>query len=240
MSTESNQNSTSPLGPPLTSPGSFRGLGLVLVLALVIRLTLLAGNVVDHPWFFFQDLEAVETDISNPVTPYMNSFGFEASNIAHAWVCAGQGYASPYGAAFKGFDRMDVETRPRALETGFAVTLIAIIAILRWPVWTTGAAFSIGTDFAPSVPLLQRLSLALPGAFAMTVMGSFYAAWRRQRRVVWILSGALLGSLVLNVMWISSMGVSAPATVAPLVYTLAAAAIALGIVVIGAGMGKAE
>jgi O-antigen/teichoic acid export membrane protein len=280
-----------------------------------------------------------------------------------------------YGAAFKGFDRMDVETRARGLETAVAVTAIGVIAILRWPVWTTGAAFSIGAglgliwirrregelgsgmstlgpssllseglpfmalavvsqlianadrfllellgvaraeigywgtagiivwamaalpqlvsvalypsfsrraeaggsprragllaglggavcglvcagglwiladplvrlafgaDFAPAVPLLQRLSLALPGAFAMTVMGSVYAAWRRQRRVLWILGGALLGSLALNVMWIPSMGVSAPATVAPLVYTLTAAAMALGIVGAGTGTGKAE
>jgi hypothetical protein len=57
---------------------------------------------------------------------------------------------------------------------------------------------------------------------------------------LWILSGALLGSVALNVMWIPSMGVSAPAPVAPLVHTLAAAAMALGIVVIGAGTGKAE
>jgi len=49
-----------------------------------------------------------------------------------------------YGAAFKGFDRMDVETRARGLETVVAVTLIGVITILRWPVWTTGAAFSIG------------------------------------------------------------------------------------------------
>jgi hypothetical protein len=73
--------------------------GLVLVLALVIRLALLAGNVTDHPWFFFQDLETVEEEISNPEMPYMNAFGFEASNIAHAWVCADQGYASPFGGA---------------------------------------------------------------------------------------------------------------------------------------------
>ena len=280
-----------------------------------------------------------------------------------------------YGAAFKGFDRMDVETRARGLETAVAVTAIGVIAILRWPVWTTGAAFSIGAglgliwirrregelgsgmstlgsssllseglpfmalavvsqlianadrfllellgvaraeigywgtagiivwamaalpklvsvalypslsrraeaggsprqaglltglgsavcglvcagglwiladplvrlafgaDFAPAVPLLQRLSLALPGAFAMTVMGSVYAAWRLQRRVLWILSGALLGSLTLNVMWIPSMGVLAPATVAPLVYTLTAVAMALGIVGAGTGTGKAE
>ncbi len=280
-----------------------------------------------------------------------------------------------YGAAFKGFDRMDVETRARGLETAVAVTLIGVVAVLRWPVWTTGAAFSIGAglgliwirrregelgsgtstlgpsallseglpfmalavvsqlianadrfllellgvaraeigywgtagiivwamaalpqlisvalypsfsrraeaggsprragllaglggavcglvcagglwilgeplvriafgaDFSPAVPLLQRLSLALPGAFAMMVMGSVYAAWRRQRRVLWILGGALFGSLTLNVMWIPSMGVSAPATVAPLVYTLTAVAMALGIVGEGARAGKAE
>ena len=74
-------------------------LGLVLVLALVIRLTFLAGNIADHPWFFFQDLEKVEDEISSTEEPYMNAFGFEASNIAHAWVCADQGYASPFGGA---------------------------------------------------------------------------------------------------------------------------------------------
>ena len=99
MFEQPNQNRTSPEVFSLTSRGLFSGLGLVLLLALVIRLTLLAGNVVDHPWFFFQDLEAVETEISSPDTPYMNSFGFEASNIAHAWVCAGQGFASPFGGA---------------------------------------------------------------------------------------------------------------------------------------------
>jgi len=269
------------------------------------------------------------------------------------------------GAAFKGFDRMDVEARARSLETIVAVTLIGLAAILRWPVWTTGAAFSIGaaigliwirrregelgsgetplgptallgeglpfmalavvsqlianadrfllelfavpraeigfwgaagtivwaiaalpqlisvalypsfsrqaeagdsarraglvaglggvfcgamcagalwflgeplvrfafgTEFAQTVPLLQRLSLALPGAFAMTLMGSVYAAWRRQTQVVWILGGALLGSVTLNALLIPSMGVSAPAFVAPFVYTLAAVAMAFGIV----------
>ena len=99
MSAQTVQNSHSPHSPSLMSPGSSFGLGLVLVLALVVRLTLLAGNVADHPWFFFQDLEKVEVEISSPETPYMNSFGFEASNIAHAWACAGQGFASPFGGA---------------------------------------------------------------------------------------------------------------------------------------------
>ena len=270
------------------------------------------------------------------------------------------------GATFKGFDRMDVETRARGLETVAALTLIVVITILRWPVWTTGAAFSIGAvlgliwirgrvgelgtgasplgsssllteglpfmalavvsqliangdrfllelfgvarteigfwgaagtivwalaalaqlisvalypsfsrqaeagasarragllaglggaicgvacasalwvlaeplvrlafgaEFSSTISLLQRLSLALPGAFAMTVMGSVYAAWRRQRQVLLILGGALLLSVALNVMWIPTMGAFAPATVAPLIYTLAAAAMAIGIAV---------
>jgi O-antigen/teichoic acid export membrane protein len=65
----------------------------------------------------------------------------------------------------------------------------------------------------------------------MTVMGSVYAAWRRQRRVLWVLGGALLVSLALNVMWIPTLGALAPATVAPLIYTLAAVAMGIGIAV---------
>jgi hypothetical protein len=97
MSEDLVENSTSPRFPSLTSRGWGHGLGLVLVFALVVRLTLIAGNIADHPWFFFQDLEKVEEEISSTEEPYMNAFGFEASNIAHAWVCAGQGYASPFG-----------------------------------------------------------------------------------------------------------------------------------------------
>jgi len=49
MSAQPIQNSTLPRSSSLVSPGSFHGLGLVLVLALVVRLTLLADNVADHP-----------------------------------------------------------------------------------------------------------------------------------------------------------------------------------------------
>ena len=65
MSAQPVQNSRLPNSSSLMSPGSSIGLGLVLVLALVVRLTLFAGNVADHPWFFFQDLEKVETGISS-------------------------------------------------------------------------------------------------------------------------------------------------------------------------------
>ena len=269
------------------------------------------------------------------------------------------------GAAFKGLDRMDVEIRARGLEAVLAVALIGVVAMLRWPVWTTGVAFSLGAglgllwmrrqegglgsgatsmspsmllleglpfmalsvvsqlitnadrfllegfgvaraeigywgaagmivwalvgvpqlisvalypsisrlaeaggsprrvgllaglggavggglcagalwllggplvrltfgaEFVSAIPLLERLALALPGAFAVMVMGSVYAAWRRQRRVVWILGVALFGSLVLNLLWIPKMGVMAPATVAPIVFSAAAASMFVGIV----------
>ncbi len=71
MSKQPFQNRTLPHGTSLTSSGSVVGLGLVLVLALVVRLTLLAGNFVDHPWFFFQDLEKVEAEIMVLITPYL-------------------------------------------------------------------------------------------------------------------------------------------------------------------------
>jgi hypothetical protein len=79
--------------------GSKSGLRLVLLLALTIRVALLLGNIADHPWFFFQDLGKVAAEISRSEEPYMNAFGFEASNTAHAWVCAGQGFASPFGGS---------------------------------------------------------------------------------------------------------------------------------------------
>ena len=83
----------------LTSTGKGGRLRLVLVLAVLIRLALLVGNLSDHPEFFFQDLKSVEAEISSTKKPYMNPFGFEASNIAHALVCGNQGFSSPFGGS---------------------------------------------------------------------------------------------------------------------------------------------
>jgi len=268
------------------------------------------------------------------------------------------------GAAFKGIDRMDVEVRARWLEITIALAILTVGALLAWPVWSTGAAFSLGAAaalvwirgrgralradggaadpaellreglpfaglavasqllanadrfllafldvsrteigywgiagtvvwalvalpqlgavamypsisrlaekggsprwvglaaslggaaaglvaagavrwlgdplirlafgeaFVPAVPLLHRLALALPGAFAMMLVGAVFAAWRLQRRVLWILGGAMLFSVGLNLAWIPRLGVVAPATVAPLTYTLAAAAMTIAV-----------
>jgi hypothetical protein len=71
----------------------------ILLVAALLRLLLLADNLASSPGFLVQDLEEVRAAISDPGRPYMNSFGFEASNIAYALVCAGEGYASPFGGA---------------------------------------------------------------------------------------------------------------------------------------------
>jgi O-antigen/teichoic acid export membrane protein len=261
------------------------------------------------------------------------------------------------GAAFKGLDRMDVEARARAFEVGIAVVLIGVVAIVGWPAWSVGIAFSAGSavglmwlfarsrgltgecsvpgsglllqegipfmalavvsqllvhadrfllaffgvntgdiglwgacgtvvwallalpqlmtlalypsfsriaesgapprtfglvagavggavgltftfalrwvaeplidvvfgpEFAPAVPLLRQLAWALPGAFGLMTMGGAYAGWRRQTVSLGIMVAAFCLSAALNVLWIPSMGVAAPAAVAPLAYSAAA------------------
>jgi hypothetical protein len=73
------------------------GLVGVLIVAGVLRLAFLVRNVQGHDYFFFQPRAEVQTGIADPDRPYVNQFGFEVSNIAYAWVCAGQGFASPFG-----------------------------------------------------------------------------------------------------------------------------------------------
>jgi O-antigen/teichoic acid export membrane protein len=66
------------------------------------------------------------------------------------------------------------------------------------------------------------LALALPGAFAMMVMGTVFAAWREQRTALVIMIAAVATSCLLNLLWIPRLGVLAPANVAVLAYTAAA------------------
>jgi PST family polysaccharide transporter len=83
-----------------------------------------------------------------------------------------------------------------------------------------------GSDFEPAVPLMRRLSLVLPGAFAMMVVGTVYAAWRRQLLAMWVLAAAFGLSLTLNLVWIPESGPMASANAAVVSYSVAAAAMA--------------
>ncbi len=84
-----------------------------------------------------------------------------------------------------------------------------------------------GPDFAPAVPLLERLSLVLPGAFGMMVVGTVFAAWRRQILAMWALAAAFGLSVVLNLVWIPVIGAMACANAAIAVYSLAALVMAI-------------
>jgi PST family polysaccharide transporter len=103
---------------------------------------------------------------------------------------------------------------------GVAAGLICTVAI-RW-IAEPLIDITFGAEFESAVALLRQLAWALPGAFALMAMGTAYAAWRRQTVSLWAMLGALALSVTLNIILIPSMGVSGPAVVAPLVYSLAA------------------
>ena len=61
--------------------------------------------------------------------------------VPYAWLRCGLITA---GAAFKGLDRMDVEVAGRGVELAVALVVLAPLALLTAPGWTTGLAFSAG------------------------------------------------------------------------------------------------
>lgn len=69
------------------------------------------------------------------------------------------------GAVFKGLDRMDVEVKARGLELGTILLLVAAAAFLGWPVWTVGAAYSVGG--AVGLQWLLSATRRLPGSAAL-------------------------------------------------------------------------
>jgi O-antigen/teichoic acid export membrane protein len=83
-----------------------------------------------------------------------------------------------------------------------------------------------GPDFEPAVILIQRLALVLPGAFTMMIVGTVYAAWRRQLVTMWVLAAALCVSLTLNLVWIPVSGSMACANAAIVAFSSAAVVMA--------------
>jgi hypothetical protein len=105
-------------------------LAAVLLLALAVRVLLLTHIALQHPEYFVQDLEEMEIGISAPGVPYMNDFGYEASNIAYAWVCGDQVYSSPFGG----------ETGPTAwIAPG--IVLPYAISFALWGCFTPASIF---------------------------------------------------------------------------------------------------
>ena len=84
---------------------------------------------------------------------------------------------------------------------------------------------------------MKRLSLVLPGAFAIMVVGTVFAAWRRQILAMCALAAAFCLSLALNLVWIPAIGTMACANAAVAAYSTAAFVMAFWLF-LAAGPGK--
>lgn len=129
-------------------------------------------------------------------------------------------------AVYPTFSRM-AEGRQSPRSVGMAAAAVglaggAIAAAVLRLVGSPLMTLAFGAEFVAGVPLLERLSLALPGAFAAMTMGAVFAAWRMQRRTMTLYMAALGVGVVLNVLMIPAMGAMAAATAAAVAYNLLA------------------
>jgi len=72
-------------------------LPVLLLLALVLRLAATAWSFQQHPEIFHPDRAALAAALADPTEPTVTAPGFEVSNVAWSLVCAGRGFASPFG-----------------------------------------------------------------------------------------------------------------------------------------------
>jgi hypothetical protein len=161
-----------------TWSSALRRLALVGILAVstALRLQFLAGSIVDHDSFFVQPQQEVLAQVARGEKPYINDLGYEASNIGCAWVCEGQGFASPFGGS----------TGPTAwIAPGF-VALYAVSFAL-FGCFTTGATLALfGVALMLSLAtcwLVFRITFALFANFATALIAALlfalapYDAW---------------------------------------------------------------
>ena len=126
---------------------------VILIVAAVLRLGLLWGNVQVNPSYFHSDLARIQEQINSPDQPYHNGFGSEISNVAYALV-NGQGFSSPFGG----------RTGPTGWVAPGMVVLYAIAFYLFGP-FSFGAVLSL---FLLSV-LLSLATILLVYAVAMKI-----------------------------------------------------------------------
>lgn len=69
----------------------------LLALGLALRVAVFAHGVAVHPDLLHPDRATIEAGLADPGEPIVSALGFEASNVAWALVCSGEGFASPFG-----------------------------------------------------------------------------------------------------------------------------------------------
>jgi O-antigen/teichoic acid export membrane protein len=146
-----------------------------------------------------------------------------AGTIVWAMVTVPQLLAVAVYPSFSRFAEGGVSPRP----VGFQVAAVGLVlgavctVVLRHfasPLMT----LAFGADFTNGAPLLERLSFALPGAFAAMCVGAVFAAWRLQRRTMVLYVVALAVSATVNIVYIPVHGAMAAATAGAVAYNLLA------------------
>ncbi len=126
-------------------------------------------------------------------------------------------------AVYPTFSRM-AERRESPRAVGVSAVLVGIAggiasAVVLRLLGSPLMILAFGAEFAAGVPLLERLSLALPGAFAAMTMGAVLAAWRMQRRTMVMYLVALAIGVGVNIALIPTEGAMAAATAAAVAYS---------------------
>ena len=141
------------------------------LLALALRVGVFAHNVRTNPEAFRMDAaerERIEAGLTDPSRPFLHRFGFEASNIAWALVCDGQGFASPFGGG----------TGPTAWMSPGQVAAWAL-AFIVWGCFTTGS-------------VLTLYAVAAGASVAMVVLGAVAAGRLHRSRWAGVAAGLFL------------------------------------------------
>ncbi len=112
--------------------------------------------------------------------------------------------------------------RPGLLSVVAGVGMGAVCALIVRELAQPVVQIFFGPGFEPTVALMRRLALVLPGAFTIMIVGTVYAAWRRQYLAMWVLAAAFCLSMALNLAWIPTFGAMACANAAVVAYTAAA------------------
>lgn len=141
------------------------------LLALALRVGVFAHNVRTNPEAFRIDAaerERIEAGLTDPSRPFLHRFGFEASNVAWALVCDGQGFASPFGGG----------TGPTAWLSPGQVGVWAL-AFAVWGCFTTGSVLAV-------------YAVAAAASAAMVVLGAVAAGRLHRSRSAAVAAGLLL------------------------------------------------
>ncbi|MCX8042750.1 MAG: hypothetical protein N3B18_01325 [Desulfobacterota bacterium] len=84
---------------PAGRPQDIKALFWIMVLACILRCTMLYINMQRHPSFFTPSFATLLQRSNAENKPYMNPFGYEISNIAYSIVCKHEGFSNPFGGS---------------------------------------------------------------------------------------------------------------------------------------------